>query len=72
MIIFRALNGAQDLATTIIGTPYYMSPEVFSNKPYHQKVSLNDSKEPTQYLIVFHDLYGSSPIYGHLVAVCMN
>lgn len=25
------------MATTIIGTPYYMSPELFSNKPYNSK-----------------------------------
>ncbi len=49
MVLFRVLNGAQDLATTIIGTPYYMSPEVFSNKPYDQKVSLDDSKESAEY-----------------------
>ena len=26
------------MATTLIGTPYYMSPELFSNKPYNHKV----------------------------------
>lgn len=25
------------MATTIIGTPYYMSPELFMNKPYNSK-----------------------------------
>lgn len=45
MILFRVLDGAHDLATTIIGTPYYMSPELLSNKPYDQKVSLDDLKE---------------------------
>ncbi len=25
------------MATTIIGTPYYMSPELFTNKPYNSK-----------------------------------
>lgn len=25
------------MATTIIGTPYYMSPEIFSNQPYNSK-----------------------------------
>lgn len=27
------------MATTLIGTPYYMSPELFSSQPYNQKVS---------------------------------
>ncbi|CAF3785045.1 unnamed protein product [Adineta steineri] len=35
--IARVLDSGNDLATTIIGTPYYMSPEIFSNKPYGQK-----------------------------------
>ena len=26
------------MARTIIGTPYYMSPELFSNRPYNFKV----------------------------------
>ena len=35
--IARVLKGNNDMATTIIGTPYYMSPELFSNKPYNSK-----------------------------------
>ncbi|XP_076448462.1 uncharacterized protein LOC143285126 [Babylonia areolata] len=35
--IARVLDGATDMATTLIGTPYYMSPELFSNKPYNHK-----------------------------------
>lgn len=35
--IARVLDGASDMATTLIGTPYYMSPELFSNRPYNHK-----------------------------------
>jgi len=34
----RVLDSSADMATTLIGTPYYMSPELFSNKPYNFKV----------------------------------
>ncbi|XP_047127055.1 serine/threonine-protein kinase Nek4 isoform X1 [Hydra vulgaris] len=35
--IARVLENNFDMATTMIGTPYYMSPELFSNKPYNTK-----------------------------------
>ena len=35
--IARVLDNNSDMATTMIGTPYYMSPELFSNKPYNHK-----------------------------------
>lgn len=35
--IARVLENNCDMATTMIGTPYYMSPELFSNKPYNHK-----------------------------------
>jgi len=35
--IARVLDNHSDMATTLIGTPYYMSPELFSNKPYNHK-----------------------------------
>lgn len=35
--IARVLDNSADMATTLIGTPYYMSPELFSNKPYNHK-----------------------------------
>ncbi|XP_063147967.1 serine/threonine-protein kinase Nek4 [Candoia aspera] len=35
--IARVLENQHDMASTLIGTPYYMSPELFSNKPYNYK-----------------------------------
>ncbi|XP_037654016.1 serine/threonine-protein kinase Nek4 isoform X2 [Choloepus didactylus] len=35
--IARVLENHCDMASTLIGTPYYMSPELFSNKPYNYK-----------------------------------
>ncbi|XP_008053162.1 serine/threonine-protein kinase Nek4 [Carlito syrichta] len=35
--IARVLENNCDMASTLIGTPYYMSPELFSNKPYNYK-----------------------------------
>lgn len=35
--IARVLDGSCDLAHTVIGTPYYMSPELFANQPYNYK-----------------------------------
>ena len=35
--IARVLDGSLDLAHTVVGTPYYMSPELFANKPYDFK-----------------------------------
>lgn len=35
--IARVLERADDMATTLVGTPYYMSPELFSNMPYNHK-----------------------------------
>ena len=35
--IARVLDGSCDLAHTVIGTPYYMSPELFANQPYNHK-----------------------------------
>nr|XP_045605280.1 serine/threonine-protein kinase Nek5-like isoform X2 [Procambarus clarkii] len=35
--IARFLRGRQDLATTAVGTPYYLSPEICQRQPYNQK-----------------------------------
>ncbi|CAH8544529.1 unnamed protein product [Schistosoma rodhaini] len=35
--IARVLESSNSMATTLIGTPYYMSPELFANKPYNHK-----------------------------------
>ncbi|XP_053932522.1 serine/threonine-protein kinase Nek4 isoform X2 [Cuculus canorus] len=35
--IARVLENQYDMASTLIGTPYYMSPELFSHKPYNYK-----------------------------------
>ena len=35
--IAKVLDNTRDFANTCIGTPYYMSPELFKNKPYSYK-----------------------------------
>ncbi|NXS80117.1 NEK4 kinase, partial [Erpornis zantholeuca] len=35
--IARVLENQYDMASTLIGTPYYMSPELFSSRPYNYK-----------------------------------
>lgn len=35
--IARVLNGTNELAMSVVGTPYSMSPEVCENKPYSFK-----------------------------------
>ena len=38
--IARILDGPKDYARTRVGTPYYLSPEVWENKPYNAKSDL--------------------------------
>lgn len=38
--VARALEGTQDMCKTVIGTPYYLSPEVWSNQPYSTKTDI--------------------------------
>ena len=33
----QVLEGTLEMAKTVIGTPYYMSPELFKNQPYSYK-----------------------------------
>ena len=63
--IARVLDSGTDFATTIVGTPYYMSPEIFSQKPYGQKVGRLISRLLFK-MILF------SRIYGHWVVVFMK
>ncbi|CAL4075819.1 unnamed protein product, partial [Meganyctiphanes norvegica] len=35
--VCRVLDNSVDMATTMIGTPYYMSPELFAGVPYNHK-----------------------------------
>ncbi|CAM9346998.1 unnamed protein product, partial [Laminaria digitata] len=35
--ISKLLGGTREFASTCIGTPYYMSPEIFKNHPYNDK-----------------------------------
>jgi hypothetical protein len=37
LLLSQVLDGTMDFAQTCIGTPYYMSPEIFQNKPYSYK-----------------------------------
>ena len=32
--VARLLNNTRDKAKTIVGTPYYLAPELLENKPY--------------------------------------
>ncbi|XP_075689921.1 serine/threonine-protein kinase Nek4 isoform X1 [Rhinoderma darwinii] len=53
--IARVLESQYDMASTLIGTPYYMSPELFSNKPYNYKMP----PMPKDYSNELRDLIGT-------------
>lgn len=38
--ISKQLNSTQDKAMTLVGTPYYLSPEVCKNEPYTYKADI--------------------------------
>jgi NIMA (never in mitosis gene a)-related kinase len=38
--IARALNAATEMAVTVVGTPFYMSPELMASKPYDFKTDM--------------------------------
>jgi NIMA (never in mitosis gene a)-related kinase len=38
--IARVLNQTLDKAKTMVGTPYYLSPEIIENKPYSFKTDI--------------------------------
>lgn len=38
--VARTLENSQDLAHTVIGTPFYLSPEIWSNAPYNSKTDI--------------------------------
>ena len=38
--IARIMDGTTDYAKTCVGTPYYLSPEIWENKPYNNKSDL--------------------------------
>lgn len=38
--IARVLNQTIDKAKTMVGTPYYLSPEIIENKPYSFKTDI--------------------------------
>ena len=35
--IARVLNSTKDIARTMVGTPYYLSPEIIESRPYSFK-----------------------------------
>jgi serine/threonine protein kinase len=38
--ISRVLTGTMDKATTLVGTPYYLSPEMVNGQPYNQRTDV--------------------------------
>ena len=65
------MDSTKDFANTCIGTPYYMSPELFKNKPYSYKsdvwalgcvlYELTCLKPP--FAAEVNHFYGSDPVF---------
>lgn len=76
--IARVLENQNDMASTLIGTPYYMSPELFSNKPYNHKVFELSSLIVCRLFVdgncftIHCVFFFSSQMYGLWVVVCMK
>lgn len=45
--VSKVLNSTFALATTAVGTPYYLSPEICQNRKYNQKVCVESVRSST-------------------------
>ena len=59
--ISRVLEGSIEAAITVVGTPYYMSPEVCENKPYTFK---SDAKASEMSISLYKILHKSIETLG--------
>ncbi|XP_059505799.1 serine/threonine-protein kinase Nek4 isoform X2 [Stegostoma tigrinum] len=59
--IARVLESQHDMASTLIGTPYYMSPELFCNKPYNHKLPPIPKEYSEQLGVLIHSMLSRRP-----------